>query len=146
LYGALPDLDVDAWLAVFAREGTAPPAQAAARDTGTDLRGFDLKLGHAVYTQRDFDNLGVRLERNGTEWKGRIDSVQIAGDIAWNPAGRGRVVARLAHLALRPSGKPESRGPPKQPTELPAHDIVAEKFDLTDNQLGRLELRAEAYE
>jgi uncharacterized protein (TIGR02099 family) len=146
LYGTLPDLDVDAWLAVFAPTSAAPAAPAPERDAGLGLRGFDLKLGHAVYTQRDFDNLGVRLERNGTEWKGRIDSVQIAGDIAWNPAGRGRVVARLAHLAMKPSAKAEPRGPAKEPTELPALDIVAERFDFKDNELGRLELRAEAYE
>jgi uncharacterized protein (TIGR02099 family) len=149
LYGELPRVDLDAWLAVF--PGRA--AGGAGDALGTDLRGFDLKLGRAVYTQREFENLSARMERTGSEWKGRFDSPQIAGDVSWNPAGRGRVAARLSRFALRPVEHAEPVEPvePAKPGaeeggELPALDIVANQFDFRGTALGKLELRAEPSE
>ncbi|WP_171093392.1 YhdP family protein [Usitatibacter rugosus] len=144
LYGDLPRLDVDAWLAVFAAKGPQSPA---AVDTGPALRGFDLRLREVVFTQRQFRDLAVSLERTGTEWKGHLEGPQISGDISWNPAGKGRVAARLDRFLLRPTERPEgASAPPQAPqdgaAELPALDIVAERFEFKSTPMGRLELKA----
>lgn len=149
LYGSLPQVDADAWIDVFAARAAAPAtASAPGADRGTELRGFDLKLGRATYLHREFENLAARFERTGTEWKGRVDSPQIAGDVSWNPAGRGRATARLARFSLQPSTRAGDAAPAatRESEELPALDIVAEKFEFKGNALGRLDLKAEALE
>ncbi len=145
LQGELAHVDLDAWTALFT-PGVPDSAEARVPETGAKLRGFDLKVAHAVYSQREFSNVAARFERVGTEWKGRLESPQIAGDVSWNPTGRGRATARLSRFALRPSSKAEAVSATREADELPALDIVAEKFDFKDNTLGRLELKADAFE
>ncbi|QJR15734.1 YhdP family protein [Usitatibacter palustris] len=148
LYGELAHLDLDAWQAVFpARARAVADARIA---TGTELRGFDLKLDRVQFTQREFPNVSARLERVGTEWKGRLEGQNLAGDVAWSSEGKGRVVARLSRLALRPQGpqpareaRPPRDGEQRGAGDLPALDIVAERFDFKGNSLGRLDLKAE---
>jgi len=88
----------------------------------------------------------VSLERTGTEWKGRLEGPQIKGEVAWNPAGKGRVAARLDRFLLRPTDRPEAAPAtplaPESAAELPALDIVAEEFEFKGIPMGRLELVA----
>ncbi|APV50455.1 TIGR02099 family protein [Betaproteobacteria bacterium GR16-43] len=142
LYGDLARLDVDQWLSVFpTREGASAPGGG---DAGPSLRGFDLRLKEVLFTQREFHNLAVSLERSGTEWKGHLEGAQISGDVAWNPVGKGSVVARLDRLTLQPSPKADpGAANSSEGGELPALDIVAERFVFKGTDLGRLELKAE---
>jgi uncharacterized protein YhdP len=68
--------------------------------------------------------------------------------VQWNPQGKGRVVARLATLAIPESSASTTAGAPAEPTtalqgDLPAIDLVADRFDFRGHTLGRLELKAE---
>lgn len=142
LLGELPLLDLDAWQGLFAprSDGGSPDARALA----PELRGIDLQLGQLRYTGRTFPNLAARLERQGAQWSGRLEGPAVAGDVQWNPMGRGRVRARLARLALGPAAEgPVTVEAPAQAAELPELDIVAERFHFRDRELGRLELKAE---
>jgi uncharacterized protein (TIGR02099 family) len=145
LYGQVPSLDVDAWLAVFAQPkgaaAAAPPAEA--RAPVLELRGIDLDMGHVRYFSREFANLSVELERRGAQWNGNVESPVLAGAVQWSPEGRGRVIARLQRLEI-----PESKGPAGTPAQggdadLPAVDVVAERFDFRGKTLGRLELKGD---
>jgi uncharacterized protein (TIGR02099 family) len=142
LYGSLPGIDLDAWQSVF----PARPAQgAAAADSGPGLQGFDLRLAKVRFTGREFSDLTATMERSDGQWRGRLDGPQLAGDVTWRGEGQGRVFARLSRLVMRPEqGAAAARQPATgDASDLPALDIVAERFEFKNIALGRLELQAQ---
>ena len=148
LYGEVPFLDVDAWLDVFAQPKTqAPEATVPAgppQPASIELRGIDVDMGRVRYLSREFQKVSVELERRDDEWSGNVESPLIAGAVQWNPQGRGRVLARLSRLSI-PEAKagtpPAAQAAPE--ADLPALDVVSERFDFRGKNLGRLELRAQ---
>jgi uncharacterized protein (TIGR02099 family) len=142
LYGALPEADVDAWQAIFATRGAAREPQAGGADL--ELRGLDLRLGRVRYMGRDFTQVAAVLQKSGAEWSGSLQGPMVAGEVRWNPTGRGRVSAKLQRLAIGQAAR-ESAEPPQDTTqsELPAIDVAAERFDFRGRTLGRLEVKAE---
>jgi uncharacterized protein (TIGR02099 family) len=162
LYGELAALDADAWQAVFAvPRGAAPAASAPTHAMlpgapTLELRGLDLKLARVRYMRRDFAQMHARLERDEGRWSGKLDSPRIAGDVLWNPQGKGRLVAKLERLTLleavakleRPAlteatGAAPVQRPPEEAEDLPALDVAAEHFEFRGRWLGRLDLKAE---
>jgi uncharacterized protein (TIGR02099 family) len=145
LYGTLPALDVDAWQAVFpppanaAHDGAAESGEEARR--GFELRGLDLTLGTVRYLGRDFTGMHAALECTPVQWSGRLESPKLAGDIVWMPAGKGSLTARLARLSVAQAA-PGERVEGLSTTELPALDIVADRFEFRGHALGKLELKA----
>jgi uncharacterized protein YhdP len=82
-------------------------------------------------------------------WQANIDARQIAGHITWNEqAGQamGKVTARLASLNIPASSAAEVKdlleNDKSAAANIPALDIVAERFELFNKQFGRLELLA----
>ena len=65
-------------------------------------KGLDepLRIHYDVGLGREFAAMHVALERSGSRWSGRLDSPKVAGDVVWDPEGKGRLAARLARLAL----------------------------------------------
>ena len=107
-----------------------------------ELRGLDLTLGEVRFTARDFHDMHAQLTRAGTQWKGRLDSPVIAGDIDWDSQGKGRLVAKLERFAIPESTAKSAAEAPAAKGELPALDIVAERFDFRGKHLGKLDLKA----
>jgi uncharacterized protein YhdP len=150
LYGELPALDVDAWLAVFAgpRQEAASAGQGdeagAPAAPGFELRGLNLTMGRMRYLGREFAQMNAALERQGPQWIGKLASPLVAGEVRWNPKGRGSVFAKLERLAI-PEAAAAAAGVEAQAAsgELPALDVTAERFDFRGRYLGRLELKAE---
>lgn len=142
LYGDLARFDLDAW-----REALAGPGALAEGRAALELRGLDLRFGRLRYTGRDILALSARLEREGAEWRGTLASPTIAGEITFDPSGRGRIAARLERFAVG-AGSAGAAGPelPSTPSDqdLPALDIVAQRFEFRGRWLGRLELVARA--
>ena len=138
LYGELDRVDVDAWQSVFARAPDAPPAEPGLME----LRGLDLKLGEALFSKREFHDVRAQLTRAGTQWKGRLDSPVIAGDVDWDSQGKGRLVAKLERFAIPESTAKSAAEAPAQKGDLPALDIAAERFDFRGKRLGKLDLKA----
>ncbi|MDQ3025420.1 MAG: TIGR02099 family protein [Pseudomonadota bacterium] len=145
LYGEVAALDVDAWLAVFARakpEDAAKPGEDRAQ--GLELRGIDLAMGRVRYLGREFAQMKATLERNGAQWNGKLEGPLVAGAVQWSPEGKGRVVARLDRLSI-PEAKAAAPSAP-QPSgdpDLPVLDVIADHFDFRGKALGRLELKAQ---
>lgn len=142
LYGDIPRFDLDAWRAALAAPadttvGGAPSA--------LELRGLDLRFAALRYNGRDFTQMSARLVREAGEWRGTLASPAVAGEVVFDFRGTGRIKARLARFSLA-AGTAGASGPePAPPTEhdeLPALDIVAERFELRGHWLGRLELAA----
>src|SRR5690606_27698927 len=84
--------------------------------------------------------------RQTDEWRMRVAAREFSGEIGWQPAGKGRIVARLRHLVLPPPTQtlaPVSAARPQAQSEsYPALDVVVEDFHYTERSLGRLVLTA----
>jgi uncharacterized protein (TIGR02099 family) len=145
LYGALRQLDADAWLDVFGKRGPPTAAQPAASTPELELRGLDLKLGRVRYQGRDFTEVAVNLQKAGGAWAGKLQGPMVDGDVRWDSAGKGRVSARLARLAFSEQAKDVEPQPTPSDAEsdLPALDVIAERFEFRGRWLGRLEIKAD---
>jgi uncharacterized protein (TIGR02099 family) len=141
LYGELAALDIDAWQSTFGagRGMTAPAPQ----NQAIELRGVDLRLARAHYWGRDFASMHAALTRSGSQWKGRLESPTVAGDVDWNWEGKGRLVARFDRLAVTEPASPAPEAQKAEATDLPALDVTAQKFDFRGKWLGSLDLKAE---
>jgi uncharacterized protein (TIGR02099 family) len=138
LRGQLPSLDLDRWRALLE---TAPGAGAPL----PGLASVDLKFAALDVFARRFNDVAIAGRQQTGDWRVRIDAKELAGEVGWQPQGKGRVVARLQRLALPapmerlgvPAAEPESR-----PGEYPALDIVVEDFRHNARNWGHLQLEA----
>jgi uncharacterized protein (TIGR02099 family) len=151
----LPDVDADAWDAVLSR---APPGGAVAAAPGVGAHGVEagylptvlaLRAQSIVSGGRRVDKLvlGVSQDHVDRTWRGNVDAEQLGGYVEYRasqgPSAPGRIVARLARLAL-----PESHTRTVEnllaeaPTTVPSLDIVIDNFELRGKRLGRVELEA----
>lgn len=153
LAGTLPRLDFDAWRAAIDGFYPPPPAGAVAENTSgkseSPIAGFDFKLGGLLAYGRPFKAMTLKGRHGSDGWRMNMDSAEASGDFTWRPAAqndRGLVRARLQRFVLAEESPPiggnvpVANGAPE--ADLPALDIVAEKFTLKDRELGKLELRA----
>jgi uncharacterized protein (TIGR02099 family) len=155
----MKSLSVDQWLALGTEVANAGPGPGAAPAAGTvgapgmaqyfipsviAARATELHLG-----ERKLDNVVVGASHQKNVWQANIDARQIAGHITWNEqAGQamGKVTARLASLDIPASSAAEVKdlleNDKSAAANIPALDIVAERFELFNKQFGRLELLA----
>jgi len=148
LYGAAPSIDAEAWSGVFTQpkreEAATAPAEGAA---GFALRGIDLTMGRVRYFGREFTQVAARLQRAGSQWNGVLESPLVAGSVEWDPEGKGRVIARLERFSIPESKPPVPAAAPGAGTaadaDLPALDVLADRFEFHGRYLGRLELKAQ---
>jgi uncharacterized protein (TIGR02099 family) len=143
LQGRADFLDVDAWQHVFARQGAASAPQAAR--AAIELRGIDMRMGRARYAGRQFRDIAAKLERSDALWVGSLDGALVAGEVRWDPRGRGRLEAKLSRLSIpeqtpQPGVAAETPATPQDPPDL---DVVAERFDFRGRALGRLDVKAQ---
>lgn len=129
--GSLPYLDLDHWRPLLTGgEGIALP-----------LAALNLDIGVLDFAGRRIDELKLRATRAKGQWSANVDARELAGDIAWRPEGRGRIVARLRHLTV-PRAAPDPVEDEARSRELPSLDVTADRFVLGNLELGRLELVA----
>jgi uncharacterized protein (TIGR02099 family) len=156
----LKTLNVDQWVAIGSTvaggrgEGAAPGARLGGG--GPDLGQYvvpDVMAARAselIVGERKLDNVVVGASRQNNTWQASIDSHQASGHVTWNesPSGQGlgKVTARLAALIIPESAAADVKdlleGGQGATATIPALDIVAERFELFNKQLGRLELVA----
>lgn len=141
LYGDLPYLELDGWRALMrAQEGGAGTGAGAA----PGLAGINLKCEQLDVFGKRFNGVKVAAVAQGQNWKGSVQSPEMAGEIGWKPEGRGRIEARLKHLTITESQHEVVESGAAQPAEeeLPALDVTVESLQVKHNKLGRLELKA----
>lgn len=136
--GALPVLDLDRWLALY----RALPAGASRMD----LAGLDVKIGTLDFFGRHFSELAISGSAQGGNWQSvQLAGREVAGDVSWRPQGKGRITAHLKTLTIPAALAGRAAAPreaAEQPLEFPALDIQAERFQLNEKVLGRLEVSA----
>jgi uncharacterized protein (TIGR02099 family) len=150
-------LNVDQWIAIGSSvAGAAPEPVAPGAPPAANLAQYvvpDVTAARAselIIGERKLDNVVVGASHQAQTWQASIDSRQVSGHVTWDegPAGQGlgKVTARLASLIIPESSAAEVKdmleGSKSVASTIPALDIVAERFELFNKQLGRLELVA----
>ena len=135
LYGSTPSLDLDRWLALAGGGGTAAGSVSADLKVDT-LDAFGKRV------------TGVTLEAGADAegWSANVQADQLAGDLAYRSAGDGKLIARLARFTI-PEDAPghdaaQAKGE-KKVSDLPALDLIADRFTFRGKQLGRIEVAAQ---
>ncbi len=129
--GSLPYVDVDRWRALLGGEdGTGLSFSSA----------LDLNIAALDFGGRRLNDVALRAGTSGSVWIANVSARELAGEIAWRPEGRGRIVARLKHFSLPEATPGKTEEAP--PSDLPALDIIADNLILDNKNLGKLELVA----
>jgi uncharacterized protein (TIGR02099 family) len=143
----LKHLDVDQWVAI----GDSVVGAGAGASSGPDLSQYimpELMAARAtelVVGDRKLDNVVVGASHAKGNWQASIDSRQASGYVTWNDAGAGKITARLSSLIIPEASAAdvnELLGANKPTTQIPALDIIADRFELSNKQLGKLDLQA----
>ncbi len=131
LSGTLGSLDLDSWRKLLKEDANA-------RDT--PLKSVRLSVDALDVAGKRFNEVKLRAAPAADGWNATVACREMDGSLMWQPAGRGRVVARLKRFTMpQSSGDPVAEG---ASGELPALDITAEEFVLTGKPLGRFQLSA----
>ncbi|MES2759387.1 MAG: YhdP family protein [Pseudomonadota bacterium] len=151
-------LNVDQWIALGS--AIAGPAGAVAADAATAPAQPGLaqyvvpdvmaaRAGELIVGDRKLDNVVVGATHQKGSWQANIDSRQASGYVTWNEGaggqGLGKVSARLSSLIIPESAAADVKDLLENKSasaSIPALDIVADRFELFNKQLGRLELQA----
>ncbi len=156
---SLKSLNVDQWMGIGASVSNASAGAhadgAAAAEAGPSLAEYVVpdvmaaRAGELVIGDRKLDNVVVGASHQKGTWQANIDSRQVSGHVSWaesNGGSLGKVTARLASLIIPESAAADVKdlleGGKSAVSTIPALDIVAERFELFNKQLGRLELVA----
>ena len=135
LYGSTPSLDLDRWLALIGRDGSSAGAVVA-----------DLKLDTLDAFGKRVTGVTLKAGADAQGWSANVEAEQLAGDLAYRSADGGKLIARLARFTI-PGDAPGHAGGPvkgeKQVSDLPALDLIADRFTFRGKQLGRIEVMAQ---
>ena len=155
----LKTFDVDSWITVgSAIAGSGTPANpatdaAAGADDGPDIAQYvvpDLmaaRAGELMLGERKLENVVVGATHQKDVWQANIDSNQVSGYVTWleTPSGLGKMTARLSSLIIPESAANDVKSlleGKSSAQSIPSLDIVAERFELFNKPIGRLELQA----
>ncbi len=131
--GSLAELDFDAWRAFGASGAAGEPASVL----------LDVKLARLQAYGKRFADVALRAAGTASNWSAMVSAAGIEGRLGYRAEGGGNLVARLARFEVPPDT--ERRGSAAgalAPGELPALDLIAERFSVEGKPLGRLVLAA----
>ncbi|MGE5027967.1 MAG: YhdP family protein [Betaproteobacteria bacterium] len=136
LTGELPLLDLDHWRAVLGPGTETAPLP--------NLAGLNLKFAALDVLGKRLNDLHISGRMQDGTWQADVQCRELAGNVSWNPEGRGNLRARLSQLTI-PDAAPAKLGVPTEAPkekELPALDVVADDFTVDRKKLGKLDLLA----
>lgn len=140
--------DLDAWRGLLTDSGKASPAAAVVPSSFLPEK-FSARVRALQAYGRQLDDVVLEASRESAGWSVQIDSRQIAGNLRWrNDPGTpaGALTLRLSHLNIPDSGDVGNVAEtlPDNTSELPALDLVADRFELHGRDFGKLEVKAHA--
>lgn len=150
-HASLATLRTDAWESAVERLfGNATPAAAPGGGVagGYAPNRIALRVDELQTGTRQFNRLVAGISNEDGAWRANVQAEQIDGYLEYRPSrsgqGAGRVVARLARLALPKSDadRVETLLDQQPPSTVPALDIVVDDFELRGKRLGRVEIEA----
>jgi uncharacterized protein (TIGR02099 family) len=152
----LRELNADNWLDFAdAVAGKGTPSSSSSPSDVSDFTQYVMpdtiaaRASELIIGDRKLENIVVGASHYRNTWQASIDSTQANGYLTWaepsTGAGLGKVTARLSSLVIPESASNEVQdlldGKSAAAT-IPALDVVVERFELFNKQLGRLELQA----
>lgn len=141
---AQPQLDADAWRDLLGGtpNGNGDGKAAAA---GFQFDAVELKSAEIHLLDRYFHDVQLSGARSDARWRFGIDSREVQGQLNWDGTGAGRIAGHLARFTLpaadRAGALNEAAADNTQ--EMPAVDLVIDKFRLRDMDLGEVRVAAE---
>ncbi|MGA7985158.1 MAG: AsmA-like C-terminal region-containing protein, partial [Burkholderiales bacterium] len=135
LYGSTPSLDLDRWLALAGKD-----------DSATGPVTVDLKLDTLDAFGKRVTGVTLKAGADAEGWSANVVADQLAGDLAYRSADNGKLIARLARFTIPGDAPRHGAGPLKgeqQVSDLPALDLIADRFTFRGKQLGRVEVAAQ---
>ena len=137
--GQIGDLDLDEWLALYAKEAPKAPAGGAAAkpSAALELNGVDLATNRIDIFGRVLHDLKVVASRAESDWRLRLAGREVDGTAVWRgPAPgvpNGRLMARLARFV------------PPGPDELHPVRSEIDATEKTKNTWPELDIAADAF-
>ncbi|OBV39991.1 YhdP family protein [Janthinobacterium psychrotolerans] len=151
----LKSFDVDSWIAAGSTiaGGGASAEPSPGDDDGLDIAQYvvpDMMAARAselMLGERKLENVVVGATHQKDVWQANIDARQVSGYVTWleTPSGLGKMTARLSSLIIPESAANDVKSlleGKSSAQSIPSLDIVAERFELFNKQIGRLELQA----
>jgi len=129
VYGSIAHFDADRWRSTVEADNAEPVSAA-----------LDLKIARLDVSGKRVNNLALRGASDAAGWSATVDADEVAGQLTYRRAGHGRLTARLLHFTVPNSVEEDKWASMAKPSDLPAIDLVAERFTLRGKQLGRVEL------
>jgi len=126
-------LDVDFWRRIFGSGARAavPVSQVA------------LSAGRFIILGRTFSNFNVQATHERDTWRADVGGDLLAGHVEWSGEGAGRLTGRLSRVVV-PDGKPQAAADDgEEPRELPAINLVIDRFSARSREFGEIKLQAE---
>jgi len=146
--GKLDEIDVDDWLALLPQaKSKANNNQASSSANLSLINKADISIRKLSFGERSVNNLKIIAQPNTSGLKMAVDAKEILGNVEWQSADNGKVIARLKRLSIPNAAN--SRLKAKTKTEFikqayayPALDVIAENFEIGGKSLGALNLNA----
>jgi uncharacterized protein (TIGR02099 family) len=129
IYGSLAALNVDRWIAPATDDGG-----------GAGAIDLDVKIGALDVYGKRINEVSMRGGVDAAGWSVMLTARELAGNLSYRS---GQLIARLTHLQVPedyPGAKPQERS---QPKDLPAVDLITERFIYHEKELGRVEVVAQ---
>lgn len=156
---SLERLDVDAWRSALAGAAPAGDASRPATSAAGGANGSAALLPERISARartlrafgRELDDVTLDATRSGSAarptWQARIESQQIAGQLAWRPDDNhaaGAVTMRLSRLTIPDSDDASQMvdALASRIDELPSIDLTADAFHLRGHDFGKLGIKA----
>ncbi|HET8880683.1 MAG TPA: DUF3971 domain-containing protein, partial [Solimonas sp.] len=165
-------LDLAAWIGLISAFDEHPaasdaPAAPPARDTASATRAMpldliDLDADHLRWQQQFSAATHLHWMPVPNGWRANLSGGGAQGTVEWNGPGAGRIVARLAHVALTPVETPDAAkdaeqaaaakagdhpppapsAPPSSPAQWPELDLICDSLTGKNADLGRVEFKS----
>ncbi len=137
----VPQLDIDAWRKLL----DSGNGDYGGKGGGTlSLSAIELRSDDVHAMRRHFHDVQLQGTRSDNRWRFGLDSREAQGQVTWDGAGAGRIVAHLARLTLSAAAaaapEPEVADASR---EMPAIDLVIDNFRYGDLAFGEVKVKAE---
>ena len=104
---------------------------------------IELKIGRLDISGKRVNHLALRGSSDAAGWAATVDADEIAGELSYRRDGGGKLSARLLQFTVPDAVEDDKWASMAKPSDLPALDLVAERFTLRGKALGRVELVGE---
>ncbi|MDP2792790.1 MAG: YhdP family protein [Sulfurisoma sp.] len=134
LAAELETLDVDFWRRLLknGNGGTVVPVSEVA-----------LHAEELFVHGRSFSDFRVNATRSNDTWRAEVAGNAFAGKLDWSGEGAGRLSGRMSRVTVPESVTSVGPGDSEEPTELPAINLVIDRFSLRGKDFGEVKLQAE---